>query len=65
MDMVARAAFITAQAACCNATLIAMQEQNTQDRAVDRPVSFQPHDFEAVPDRFQLGWNSVLTYLQE
>lgn len=64
MDNVAKAAFITAQAACCHAKLMAMAEQNVCDREAGRPTSYQPHDFEAVPDNFQLGWNAVLEYLQ-
>lgn len=64
MDQVARAAFITAQSACLHAKLVAMQEQNTADRAAGRPTTYQPHEFEAVPDEFGLGHNAVISYLQ-
>jgi hypothetical protein len=64
MDIQARAAFIVAQSACCQARLAAMTEQNTADRAAGLPASYQPHDFENVPDQFQLGWNAVIEYLR-
>ena len=65
MDQVARAAFITAMAACCSAKLAAMQEQNVCDRAAGRPVSYTPDDFETAPDQFGLGHNAVISYLQD
>lgn len=64
MDIAARAAFITAQAACCQAKLAAMTMQNTLDMAAGRAVTYQPHQFEDAPDQFGLGWNTVLEYLQ-
>jgi len=65
MDSVAKAAFITAQAACCNARLMAMQMQNTCDMAAGRPITYQPYQFENVPNDFQLGHNDVISYLTE
>lgn len=64
MDQIARAAFITAMAACSHAKLAGMQEQNIADRGAGRPVTYQPQDFEAVPDEFGLGHNAVISYLQ-
>ncbi len=63
MDPIMKAAFITSQAACCHAKLMAMSEQNVTDRAAGRPVSYQPDDFEAAPEHFGLGHNAVISYL--
>ncbi len=60
----AKAAFITAMAACCNARLIAMQEQNMSDRLVGRPPTYQPFDFESEPFNHGLGHNQVVEYLR-
>lgn len=65
MDLVAKAAFITAQAACLQADVAAMQCQNDLDKEAGRPNSYQPHDFEALPDKYGLGHNDVLIYLQQ
>lgn len=64
MDIVAKAAFITAQAACMQARLVAMQEQNAADRHAGRPLTYQPGDFEELPDQYGLGHNAVITYLE-
>jgi hypothetical protein len=64
MDSMARAAYIISQSACVSARIAAMQEQCAADRAAGRPVSYQPHDFEAVPDQCGLGHNTVISYLQ-
>lgn len=63
MDQIARAAFITAMAACCQAKLTAMTMQNTCDLHDGRPVTYLPEEFAAVPDEFGLSHNAVLTYL--
>lgn len=65
MDQHARGVFLMTQAACCQAKLMAMAEQNTCDRAAGRPITYTPEDFEAAPDQFGLGHNAVITYLQE
>jgi len=65
MDIMARAAFLTTQAACCQAKLMAMSEQNVADRAAGRPVSYQPDDFESAPDQFGLGHNAAIEYLRD
>lgn len=65
MDQHARGVFLMTQAACCQAKLMAMSEQNVADRAAGRPVSYQPDDFESAPDQFGLGHNAVISYLQD
>lgn len=67
MDTIAKAAFITSQAACCQARLMAMSEQNIADRAAGRPVTCRPDDFENAPNGFGLGLghNDVVSFLRE
>lgn len=65
MDSVARAAFVIAQAACAHAEVAMMEQQNMADRAAGRPTTYQPHEFTAVPDRFLIGHNAVISYLRE
>lgn len=65
MDSAAKAAFIASQAACLQADIAAMQCQNEMDVGAGRPRSHHPHDFEALIDRYGLGHNDVLAYLQE
>jgi hypothetical protein len=59
-----RAAFLMSQVACMQATLAGMQARNMADRAAGRPVTHQPHEFDALPDQYGLGHNSAITYLQ-
>lgn len=63
MDEQARAAFIVSQAACMQAQLAAMQAQNRIDQDNNRPDTYQPHQFESLPDQYQLGHNAVVSYL--
>lgn len=55
------AAFIIAQAACAMAEVAAMQARNAANP--HRPTH-PPEDFEAVPDRYGIGHNAVLTFFQ-
>lgn len=63
MDAQARAAFIISQSACMQAELAAMEERNRTARRSGARPSHGPADFEALPDRYGLGHNSVVTYL--
>lgn len=63
MDQAARAAFITSQVACMQARLAAMTAQNIADDMAGRPITYLPQHFDALPDQFQLGHNSVVAYL--
>jgi len=70
MDQQARAAFVIAQAACANAEIAAMQAANEQAlvspiRSVKVELPFKYADFVAVIDKYQIGWNSVISYLRE
>lgn len=64
MDIHARAAFLNTQAACMQAKLASMQEQNATDRAAGRSPTYSPTDFEYLPDQFGLGHNQAIEYLQ-
>jgi len=65
MDQHARAAFLITQAACMQAHLASMQEQNATDREAGRPLTHQPHEFASLPDQYGLGHNAAITYLSE
>ncbi len=65
MDHAARVAFVQSQCVCAQAKLAAMLAQNDLDRFFNRPMTYQPHDIEAVPDEFGLGHNTVVSYLME
>ena len=65
MDIIARAAFINAQAACAQIEAVSMQMQNHMDAEAGRPYSYQPYDIDALINKYGLGHNDVITYLQE
>lgn len=65
MNETSRAAYVIAQAACAHAEVAMMEQQNTADRAAGRPITYQPHEFAAVPDRFLISHNAVILYLRE
>lgn len=65
MDKEARAAFIISQAACMQTEMAAMQMRNVLDNFAGRPLSHTPEDFDALPDRYGLGHNAVISYLSE
>jgi len=62
MDQAARVAFVMAQTVCAMAELEAMKAANAQ-HPNDQP--YTEDAFRAVPDNFQIGWNSVIGYLRE
>ncbi len=64
MDQNARAAFIIAQAACAQAEIAAMQIANQVRLANGEAPAYTPEDFRAVPDQYQIGWNSAAEYLR-
>lgn len=63
MDIVARAAFITAQAACAQIEAVAMQAQNAEDVAAGRPITFRSDAFMALQDQYMIGHNAVIQYM--
>lgn len=63
MDKESRVAFIQSQCSCMNAELVSMQVANEEDRQAGRPLTYASHDFCALPDRFGLGHNTVVSYL--
>lgn len=65
MDNTQKAAFITSQAACLQAEVAAMQQQNSEDLSAGRPLSYHSHNFMELIDKYGLGHNTVLGYLQE
>lgn len=65
MDNVQKSAYITAQSACLQAEVAAMQQQNTEDTAAGRRLTYAAYDFMGLIDKYGLGHNAVLTYLQD
>lgn len=62
MDHAARVAFVAAQTVCAQAKLMGMAAANAQTPN-DQPYTYD--DFMAVPDEFQIGWNTVIAYLRD
>lgn len=64
MDAAARAAFVQSQAACMNAELAAMQAANLERVSNGHSIAYDEAAFLALPDKYQLGWNTVIEYLR-
>lgn len=62
MDHAARVAFVQAQTVCAMAELMGMAAANAQ-HPQDQPYTHA--DFVAVPDTYQIGWNTVINYLRD
>jgi hypothetical protein len=65
MDHDARVAFVQAQTVCAQAELFAMVAHNQAALHEGKPPFFNKDDFMAVPDRYQIGWNTVIEYLRD
>lgn len=64
MDNILKSAFIASQVACMQAEIAAMQAENDRDKFSGvRTLSYSPTDFRELVNRYQLGHNDVLTYL--
>lgn len=57
------AAFVIAQSACAMAEIAAMQARNARYTGAEK--YHDPHEFEAVIDKYCIGHNAVLTLFQE
>lgn len=64
MDSMQKAAFIIAQAAMAQGELMGMAAENQHRIAVGRTDLYTEEAFAAVPIKYGLGHNDVLTYLQ-
>lgn len=59
-----KAAFIISQAMCAAAEIAAMQAFNQHRLSLGLSVGYDEDAFLALIDKYQLGHNSVLIYLQ-
>ena len=64
MDDAQKAAFIMAQTACMMAELEAMKAANRQRQRNDFSDAYGEDEFNALPDRFGLGHNAVVSFFQ-
>lgn len=64
MDAAQAAAYVIAQAACCNAEIAAMQAANDQSRLAGVVPHYDEQHFLAVPERYGVHHNAVLTLFQ-
>lgn len=64
MDKTERAAFVIAQAACAMAEIAAMQAHNAADERSGRVPLYHYGDFLAVQEKYTIGHNAVLGWLQ-
>lgn len=60
-----KAAFIVAQAACANAEIASMQALNQERMHRGESIAYDEASFAAVPDRFGLGHNTVISFFQD
>lgn len=61
MNDAQKAAFINAQAACALAEIAAMQAANALPLSLRGRALYTEDDFRAVPDRYGIHHNAVLT----
>lgn len=59
------AAFVIAQAACAQVRCFAMQTQNFMDARTNKPLTWQPKDFDDLLNRFYINHNAVLHIFQD
>lgn len=60
MDKEACVAFVNTQVACALAEIEAMKVANLECQLAGTPLRFKEQDFRDIPDRFQIGWNTVI-----
>ena len=60
-----KAAFINAQAACAMAAIAGMQALNAERQANGYALAYDEAAFAAVPDRYCIGHNAVVTFFQD
>ena len=60
-----KAAFINAQAACAMAEIAGMQAANIERRAHGYSLAYDESAFAAVPDRYGIGHNAVVTFFHD
>jgi hypothetical protein len=65
MPMEARVAYVLSQVASMNAELAGMQLANRLDQDCDRRLTYEPSDFYDLPNKYQLGCNTILQYLMD
>lgn len=60
-----KAAFVNAQVACAMAEIAAMQAHDRWQRAVGTDQFYTEEAYSAVPDKFGIGHNAVITFFQD
>ncbi len=60
-----KAAFINAQAACAMAEIAGMQAANQHRLSLGHSIAYDEDAFAAVPDRFGIGHNAVVIFMQD
>lgn len=53
------------QVACAQAKTASMQAQNEADKQAGRSSTYQPFDFDAVPDKFGISHNAVIIFFRD
>lgn len=64
MNEMQRAAFLQAQAACAIVEGMGLLAHNQEDIRAGRPPAFGRADFEALIERYGIGHNAALSWLQ-
>lgn len=59
------AAYINSQVTCAQAEMLAMQAENREREMQGHTHAFDAAAFRAVPEDFGIGYNSVVSFIQE
>lgn len=65
MSIESKAAFINSQATCAIIEMTGMVAENQQRLFLGQPIAYNDKAFFELIDKYGLGHNSVLVYLQE
>jgi hypothetical protein len=65
MDHAARVAFVQAQTVCALAEIEGMKAENQHRLSLGHSIAYDHAAFMAVPDTYQIGWNTVIDYLRD
>ena len=65
MDQAARVAFVYSQTVCALAKIEAMKAENRMRELNGQALAYGEQAFLSVPDEYQIGWNSVVSYLRD
>ena len=60
-----KAAFINSQVACAQIDMAAMAAENEANRCDGRPIAWGSNSFIALIDKYAIGHNAVITFMED